>query len=926
VAMVQFYSPFGQHLRTLKVPGGGIQALSWEGGSLRVALAVDTFIYFANIRPDYRWGFFGDTLVAAYAQPERTDSTVLFWNIKTDERCVKHFSRLLSVKATGENCVLASAADAPSQQFSLVLCNAIGSPLDSKYIDVEPTFLTVTPYHVAAASHSFVYVWQYRTLMSKLTSVANTSSLGRKEGRERCFYIDDSPESTANEALSDVAGREPSPDPIIAIGASQHCLLVARESGVLLRYSLPHISLEHTYSLRCRPQTIQINCESTRAAIIDTNGVLSLFDLGSPGSDNYGQGEVQVPPSAEGEAPARFERKDVWDVKWADDNPLRFALMEKTRMYIFNDVTAEEPVLSSAYLCSFSDLEIRAVMLDQLLREPETPSPDYTVTFETQALREARELLESSNPNAIGDAQAYIEANPHPRLWRLLAEAALQKLDFATADKAFVMSVDYMGVQFVKRCRLLDDEKKQAAEVAQYFGKFDEAEKIYVAMDRKDLALQMRSALGDWEKVVGLVQQGGGDDEMLATSWTKLGDKYFERQQIAKAAQHYAQGKAIGKLIECYSQLEDYPALERLIPSITEGSPLLSQVGKKLMAVGMSVEAVEAFRRAGDVAGAIDLCVKQHQWEAALNLAEGGAVPSGDLQKILAQYAAHLLSQGKQLHAVELYRKANQYTDAARLLSTLGEKEGESRLHPLRAKKLFVMAALEVERMRKKMLSNVTAPDATRTAAQTLDSLLTQDTATGGDKWLDSAWKGAEAYHFLLLCQRQLYAGYPAEAMKTALRLREYEQVLPPAEIYALIALTAFYSKYYAQCSKAFVKLQSMTNLPPHKKEAIDKLALAIFSKIAERGGGPSDPATRPPKCPQCGTGVKDYDARCSNRDCNATFSACVFSGKSIFDLAEAGNCKTCKRRFLLSEARNKRNCALCHTPLAYKGSSMNLD
>ena len=82
----------------------------------------------------------------------------------------------------------------------------------------------------------------------------------------------------------------------------------------------------------------------------------------------------------------------------------------------------------------------------------------------------------------------------------------------------------------------------------------------------------------------------------------------------------------------------------------------------------------------------------------------------------------------------------------------------------------------------------------TRTAAQTLESLLTQDTATGGDKWLDSSWKGAEAYHFLLLCQRQLYAGYPAEAMRTALRLREYEAVLPAAEIYSLIALTTFYS------------------------------------------------------------------------------------------------------------------------------------
>jgi WD repeat-containing protein 35 len=117
--MVQFYSPYGQHLRTLKVPGGGIQALSWEGGSLRVALAVESFIYFANIRPDYRWGFFGDTLVASYATPERTDSTVLFWNLSTDERTVKHFQRLLGIKATAENCVIAVGADAPSTQYAL---------------------------------------------------------------------------------------------------------------------------------------------------------------------------------------------------------------------------------------------------------------------------------------------------------------------------------------------------------------------------------------------------------------------------------------------------------------------------------------------------------------------------------------------------------------------------------------------------------------------------------------------------------------------------------------------------------------------------------------------------------------------------------------------------------------------------------------
>ena len=54
VNIVQFYTSTGEHLRTLKVPGKDLRSLSWEGGSLRIALAVDSFIYFANIRPDYK--------------------------------------------------------------------------------------------------------------------------------------------------------------------------------------------------------------------------------------------------------------------------------------------------------------------------------------------------------------------------------------------------------------------------------------------------------------------------------------------------------------------------------------------------------------------------------------------------------------------------------------------------------------------------------------------------------------------------------------------------------------------------------------------------------------------------------------------------------------------------------------------------------
>jgi WD repeat-containing protein 35 len=80
MSQVQFYDAFGHHLRTLKVPGTGISGLAWEGGGLRIALAVESFIYFANIRPDYKWAFFGQTLVYAYNKLDRSDHCVVFFD------------------------------------------------------------------------------------------------------------------------------------------------------------------------------------------------------------------------------------------------------------------------------------------------------------------------------------------------------------------------------------------------------------------------------------------------------------------------------------------------------------------------------------------------------------------------------------------------------------------------------------------------------------------------------------------------------------------------------------------------------------------------------------------------------------------------------------------------------------------------------
>ena len=83
--------------------------------------------------------------------------------------------------------------------------------------------------------------------------------------------------------------------------------------------------------------------------------------------------------------------------------------------------------------------------------------------LEVKSLRDTRDLLDKVG---IKDAQAFIEENPHPRLWRLLAEAALQQLEFDVSEKGFVACSDYQGIQFIKRLRELQNRNMQRAEVA----------------------------------------------------------------------------------------------------------------------------------------------------------------------------------------------------------------------------------------------------------------------------------------------------------------------------------------------------------------------------------------------------------------------------------------------------------------------------
>ena len=94
-----------------------------------------------------------------------------------------------------------------------------------------------------------------------------------------------------------------------------------------------------------------------------------------------------------------------------------------------------------------------------------------------------------------------------------------------------------------------------------------------------------------------------------------------------------------------------------------------------------------------------------------------------------------------------------------------------------------------------------------------MNSLITGDISTSADKALTNPWKGAEAIHFFLLCQRQLYQKEYNRAMKTAMRLIEYEKELSTREVYSIVAIACLFNECYRDCSKAFVKLERLPEL-----------------------------------------------------------------------------------------------------------------
>nr|CCC90607.1 unnamed protein product [Trypanosoma congolense IL3000] len=723
------YNIEGIHLRTLRMTGTQCGGLAWEGDGLRLAIAIDAAMYFANVRNDYKYAYFHKTVVFSYNRPDRTDDSVMFWNTRSNERVIRHIRGLLHLQACRSACLLVNS---PSDERCCVvqLVNSIGCPIETRMVDMDPFTSGINSCHAVIADEENIYVWQFRdpnVVVDVLDPVS--VQMSRRDTYDRIVHVDDFVQ--ADTPISLTVQTALTNDLICALCLSEDYLFVARDSGLVQLYRFNPLVLVGRFMLPCRPQTISVNCNSTRLVMIDVIGVVRMFCF-DPSLISMAANKIEPQPG--------FERKDVWNLQWAQDDPQMLVLMERSRMYIYHGTEGEEPITCSAHICKFRSLKVRSLLLDELKQDPERPRREYIIDYDTRGLRQAREKMQTA---PMRDALRYVDEHSHPKLWSLLAEHALEQLDFDTAQLAFIRCGDYPAIQFVKRIKSLDDPQKQRAEIHTYYHRFDQAEKIYKDIDRKDLALELRYRLGDWFRVVQLVQEGGGDESHMKRAWENIGDFYADRQKWTKAAQYYSQSQNRHKLAHILFLQEDYDLLVQLIQNAEHDRELLLKLGEMLLSVGLGEEALRAYLAAGEPRLAVESCMQLNQWDCVMAVAEEYKLT--DVSALLGRHTARLVENGRLSEAIGLYRKAGQHDEAARLLAGLGQRAAVT--SPLSAKKFYVLSALEIEKYRKKKMvlsGNGTA------AVEALLSV--EQSGKGSERTFDAAWRGAEAFHFFLLC------------------------------------------------------------------------------------------------------------------------------------------------------------------------------
>ena len=125
-------------------------------------MATDSVLYIVSVRPQYLFNLCSKSLVYAFQARKTAQHCVMFWDAANGEQNCKPVDALLVLTGHGNHVLIVTKAPG-WQQFTVTIYNSIGTPVDNRTVQFEPTMAAMTGTHAIVCSSDMVFVWNFCT-------------------------------------------------------------------------------------------------------------------------------------------------------------------------------------------------------------------------------------------------------------------------------------------------------------------------------------------------------------------------------------------------------------------------------------------------------------------------------------------------------------------------------------------------------------------------------------------------------------------------------------------------------------------------------------------------------------------------------------------------------------------------------------------
>lgn len=110
--------------------------------------------------------------------------------------------------------------------------------------------------------------------------------------------------------------------------------------------------------------------------------------------------------------------------------------------------------------------------------------------------------------------------------------------------------------------------------------------------------MSFRQDMAHWHRMLKLLKNSDEDFGNLKMKvLNNIGDDYASQCNWQAAVKYYERAENMEKLIECYSHMDNYEALKKIMEKLPEKHSLLEKIAKKFAAEGVFPQLVEAYEK-----------------------------------------------------------------------------------------------------------------------------------------------------------------------------------------------------------------------------------------------------------------------------------------------------------------------------------------